>query len=95
MLIEGIEDFMLPCVNKEIFGIECLGCGIQRATALVFKGEFVAAFKMYPAIYSLYVLVAFLLFNVFVKFKSASKIKVGLIIFNVIIIIVSYIIKMS
>ena len=95
MLIEGLEDFMLPCVNKEIFGIECLGCGIQRATALVFKGEFVAAFKMYPAIYSLYVLVAFILFNVFVKFKSASKIKVGLIILNVIIIIVSYFIKMS
>ena len=95
MLIEGIEDFMLPCVNKEIFGIECLGCGIQRATALVFKGEFVAAFKMYPAIYSLYVLVAFLLFNVFVKFKSAFKIKIGLLILNAIIIIVSYIIKMS
>ena len=95
MLIEGFEDFMLPCINKEIFGIDCLGCGIQRATALIFKGEFVAAFKMYPAIYSLYVLVAFLLFNVFVKFKGASKIKIGLIILNVIIIIVSYIIKMS
>ncbi len=95
MLIEGLEDYMLTCVNKEIFGVECLGCGIQRATALIFKGEFVAAFKMYPAIYSLFVLVAFVIFNLFVKFKSAFKIKVGLLILNAIIIIVSYIIKMS
>ncbi|MBV1924354.1 MAG: DUF2752 domain-containing protein [Flavobacteriaceae bacterium] len=86
---------MLSCVNKEIFGVECLGCGIQRATALIFKGEFVAAFKMYPAIYSLYVLVAFVIFNLFVKFKSAFKIKVGLLILNAFIIIISYIIKMS
>ncbi len=95
MLIEGLEDYMLTCVNKEIFGVECLGCGIQRATALIFKGEFVAAFKMYPAIYSLFILVAFVIFNLFVKFKSAFKIKVGLLILNAIIIIVSYIIKMS
>ena len=95
MLIEGLEDYMLSCVNKEIFGVECLGCGIQRATALIFKGEFVAAFKMYPAIYSLFVLVAFVIFNLFVKFKSAFKIKVGLLILNAIIIIVSYVIKMS
>ncbi len=95
MLIEGLEDYMLTCVNKEIFGVECLGCGIQRATVLIFKGEFVAAFKMYPAIYSLFVLVAFIIFNVFVKFKSAFKIKVGLLILNAIIIIVSYVIKMS
>jgi hypothetical protein len=95
MLIEGLEDYMLTCVNKEIFGVECLGCGIQRATALIFKGEFVAAFKMYPAIYSLYLLLAVVLFNLFVKFKSAFKIKVALLVLNAIIIIVSYAIKMS
>lgn len=95
MIIEGLEDYMLTCVNKEIFGVECLGCGIQRATALIFRGEFIAAFKMYPAIYSLYVLVAFVIFNFFVKFKNAFKIKVGLLILNAIIIIISYIIKMS
>ena len=53
MFNKGLEDFMLPCLNKQLFGIDCLGCGIQRATALLFKGEFIAAFKIYPAIYSL------------------------------------------
>lgn len=91
----GLEDYMLPCLNKQLFGIECLGCGIQRAAALLFKGEFIAAFKMYPAIYSLFVLVAFLLLNLALKFKYATQIKILLISLNIVIIVISYIIKMN
>ncbi len=95
MVLEGIEDFLLTCTNKQIFGVECLGCGTQRAAVLLFRGEFIAAFKMYPAIYTLVLLLLFILFNLFVKFKYAYKIKIGLLFLNVAIIIVSYIIKMS
>ena len=90
-----MEEYLLPCLNKEIFGIDCLGCGIQRAAVLLFRGEFVAAFKMYPAIYTLFLLGLFLIFNMFVKFKYSSRIKIALIAINIIIIIVSYAIKMS
>jgi hypothetical protein len=95
MVLEGIEDFLLTCTNKQIFGVECLGCGTQRAAVLLFRGEFIAAFKMYPAIYTLILLLLFILFNLFVKFKYAYKIKIGLLFLNVAIIIASYIIKMS
>lgn len=95
MILEGIEDFLLTCTNKQIFGVECLGCGTQRAAVLLFKGEFIAAFKMYPAIYTLIFLLLFILFNLFVKFKYDYKIKIGLLFLNVAIIIVSYILKMS
>lgn len=86
---------MLPCLNKKLFGIECLGCGMQRATAFLFEGEFIAAFKTYPAIYTLILLVLFLVFNLTVKFKFDRFIKISLIILNVLIIVVSYAIKMS
>ncbi|MEZ4802764.1 MAG: DUF2752 domain-containing protein [Gelidibacter sp.] len=89
------EDYMLPCLNKKLFGVECLGCGIQRATVLMFQGEFTAAFFMYPAIYSLFLLAIFLIFNLFVKFKYDHTIKMVLIVLNVTIIIVSYFIKMK
>ena len=95
MRIEGLEDYMLQCTNKQLFGIECLGCGMQRATALLLRGEFIAAFKMYPAIYTIVILVAFVIFNYFEKFKYAHKIKIGLLILNAVIIVVSYFIKMS
>jgi len=86
---------MLPCLNKKLFGIECLGCGIQRATALLFEGEFVAAFKVYPAIYTLILLLLFLIFNISVKFKFDRSIKISLIVLNILIIVISYAIKMS
>jgi len=89
------EQFMLPCLNKKLFGIECLGCGMQRSLVLVFQGEFLAAFKMYPAIYTIIILVLFIIFSLFKKFKYSQKIKMGLIILNAIIIIGSYLIKIT
>lgn len=84
---------MFPCLNKQLFSIECMGCGIQRATFLVFKGDFILAFKMYPAIYTLFLLTLFLIFNLFIKFKYDHTIKMGLIILNVSIVVISYFIK--
>ena len=89
------EQFMLPCLNKKLFGIECLGCGMQRSLVLVFQGEFLAALKMYPAIYTIIILVLFIIFSFFKKFKFSQKIKMGLIILNAIIIIISYFIKIT
>jgi len=89
------EDYMLPCLNKQLFGVDCPGCGMQRSMSLLFQGEFVAAFKMYPAIYTIVLLIFFLIFNLFVKFKYDHKLKIGLIILNAIIIAVSYIIKIT
>ena len=89
------EQYMLPCLNKTLFGVECLGCGMQRATILLFQGEFILAFKMYPAIYTLFILVFFLIFSIFKKFKYDYYIKMGLVFLNVIIIVVSYIFKIT
>lgn len=90
-----MEEFMLPCLNKQLFGIDCLGCGAQRAFLLVFRGEFSAAYKMYPAVYSLLLLISFLIVNLFIKFKHDWLLKVGLIIINAVIIIAAYFFKMS
>jgi len=81
-------------MNKSLFGVECTGCGAQRSALLLFNGEFAAAFSMYPAIYSLAILFFFLFVNLFFKFKYDYHIKIGLIIFNAVIIAGAYIIKM-
>ncbi|MEL6812604.1 MAG: DUF2752 domain-containing protein [Bacteroidota bacterium] len=90
-----MEEYMLPCLNKQILGIECLGCGIQRAAALLFRGEFVAAFKMYPAIYTLLALALFLIVNIFIKFRYSERIKIVLMVVNIAIIVINYIIKLN
>lgn len=90
----SFEDFMIPCLNKKLFGFECMGCGLQRSVALIFNGEFIAAFFMYPAIYPLIALFSCIIVNIFFKFKHATKIINVLAIITVIIIVVSYIIKL-
>jgi hypothetical protein len=91
--MSSIEDFMLPCLNKQLLGVECLGCGFQRAFLFLIKGDFIAAFKMYPAIYSILLLGIFIIFNFYYKFKFDYQLKMGLIFLNVLIVIISYLFK--
>lgn len=89
----SFEDFMLPCLNKKFFGIECMGCGMQRSIVLVFQGKFEEAFFMYPAIYSLMVLSGIITFTLFKNFKNSGKIITILAILNGIIILTNFIFK--
>ncbi len=92
-IIKGIEEYMLPCMWKKTFNVDCMGCGMQRSIALVFEGEFVAAFYMYPAIYTLIAMFTFLFIHLKFHFKNGHKIILGLFILNISIIVISFLIK--
>ena len=92
MIIQA-EDYMLPCLNKKLFGFECLGCGMQRSLLFIARGEFIEAFKMYPAIYTILLFFMLIGYNFFSKKKIKSKIIYSLAIVNISIIIISYIFK--
>lgn len=90
-----VEDYMLPCLNKKMFGIDCPGCGMQRSAILISKGEFTEAFYMFPAIYTtVLLLVAVILHFIFNK-KITSKIILILAVLNVLVIVIAYIFKMN
>lgn len=89
-----MEEFLLPCLNKEIFGLDCYGCGGQRAMLLLVKGEFGAALKLFPPIYPVLFLLGFVIFNLFYKFKNDYIIKIGLVILTAAILVGNYIFKM-
>lgn len=84
---------MLPCLNKKLFGVDCFGCGMQRSVSFIVHGEFTAAFNMYPAIYTLILLLGFIFVNAFKNFKHGNKIILILAVLNALIIIGSYIFK--
>lgn len=73
LLLTNLEKYMLPCLNKKLLGIECMGCGLQRSVSLLIQGEFVAAFQMYPAIYPLIFLFVFIGINTFKPSKYRYK----------------------
>jgi len=88
-----MEEYMLPCLSKKLFGIDCLGCGIQRAVVLLFKGEFVAAFYMYPAIYTLLLFFAFIGISFIDKSRNYHKIIMLFGTVTAVIMVVSYLYK--
>ncbi|WP_438978199.1 DUF2752 domain-containing protein [Polaribacter sp.] len=92
MLI-NIENYMLPCFSKTFFGFTCLGCGLQRSLILLIHGDFLSAFKMYPAIFTLILLISFTSINFLKKIKNAPKIISRLAYINLVIIVVNYLIK--
>ncbi|WP_417360956.1 DUF2752 domain-containing protein [Galbibacter sp.] len=85
---------MIPCLNKTLLGMECPGCGLQRSLFLLGQGEFVAAFKMYPAIYPLLIFLIFIGLSTFRSFKYSNKIKMYLALLTIATIIISYINKL-
>ncbi len=91
--MQSLEEYMLPCLNKKLFGFDCMGCGLQRSISLICQGNFIDAFYMYPAIYTLFLLFGVIIINTFKNFKYANKIIIILAILNVTIIIGNFIIK--
>nr|WP_314497976.1 DUF2752 domain-containing protein [uncultured Chryseobacterium sp.] len=88
-----IEDFMLPCPSKKFLGIECFGCGTQRAILLVFEGKFSEAFHMFPAVYTLLLFFGFVVVNFIDKKRNYGQVLIFLAIINSLIMVFSYFYK--
>ncbi|MEZ4809164.1 MAG: DUF2752 domain-containing protein [Allomuricauda sp.] len=67
---------------------------MQRSVHLLFQGEFMAAFKMYPAIFPLTGFFVFLLIDNFFKSKYSNMISIVLGITSVATILINYIFKL-
>jgi len=91
----NMEKYMLPCLNKWLFGIDCPGCGLQRGMAFIFEGEFGKAFHIFPPIYTLLLLGFFLCLHLIDKARNYQKIVIALAIVNGAVMIISYIYKMT
>nr|WP_315157474.1 DUF2752 domain-containing protein [uncultured Flavobacterium sp.] len=89
-----LEKYMIPCLSKTLFGIECLGCGFQRALLLVLKGEWDEAFAMYPAVYSMLAMFGgILLFYTTKKTATTKNVLTILIAINLVFVIGGYVYK--
>ncbi|MFE3848767.1 DUF2752 domain-containing protein [Flavobacterium sp. LB3P45] len=88
-----LEKYMIPCLSKTFFGVECLGCGFQRGLFLLLKGNFVAAFQMYPAIYTTLLFLGIVSLNFFDKKTNYKNLLIGVAIINGLFMIVGYLHK--
>ena len=85
---------MGSCYYKKIFGIECPGCGMQRSTIHLLKGEFIESFKMFPALIPVIIMLLVLIAHLIFKFKNGHKVLLHLFILNAALMVSNYIFKL-
>ncbi|RVU90502.1 DUF2752 domain-containing protein [Flavobacterium columnare] len=85
-----LNDFMIPCLFKILFKVDCLGCGAQRALILLLRGEVQHAFLMYPPLFSIIPYLILIIGRYFKFFIFSSKIILSLGYLNFIIMVISY-----
>lgn len=89
----ALEDYMLPCPTKKYLGIECFGCGMQRAIALLLRGDFEGAFNMFPAIYTTILFFFFVILHFIDRKRNYGNVLITLALLNVVVMVVAYFIK--
>ena len=86
---------MRTCPYMHLFGVECPGCGMQRALIELLKGNFMESLGLYPALLPMILLFSTLIVHLIFKLKYGAEILKYLFLFTVLIIVVSYIVKIS
>jgi hypothetical protein len=79
--ISFLENNLLSCQWKNA-GVTCAGCGMQRSIIHLLKGEFTEAFHLYPAIYTLLIMFAYLGLHLKFNFPKGHKILIVLFIIS-------------
>ena len=62
----------MPCFYKKFLGMECPGCGMQRAFIELLKGDFIDSIKTFPALIPMMVMMVYLGLHLKYKFKKGA-----------------------
>lgn len=93
LALEITEADMLPCLSKQVLGLECPGCGLQRAVALLLSGQVADSFLMYPGLYPMMLFFGFAALDHFVGFRRGARIITALGLLTVGTILVNFLLK--
>ncbi len=85
---------MMPCFYKKFLGVECPGCGMQRALILLLKGDFIESLQVYPALIPTVFMVLFLVIHLIFRFPKGAIILKYTFIFTASLMVFNYLYKL-
>lgn len=92
-MIDWLEQHSLPCFFKSSFGIECPGCGTQRAFIALLKGNFIESFHDHPGLIPFLMTFILALIQLRIKHPKGGLWVMWMFIFSAGITILNYVIK--
>lgn len=93
-LANWIEAVLQPCFYAAILGIECPGCGMQRAFIELLRGNFYDSLILFPALIPAILLIFLLVLHILFKFRHGALIIKILFMVNAGIVVLNYIYKL-
>jgi len=85
---------MIECHWKSTYGIDCFGCGFQRALNLLLEGNLIDSFKMYPALIPIIFTLIYTALHLKFKFNNGARFIVIFFSSSVVIMLISYFYKL-
>ncbi len=93
-IINWLENHQLPCLYEKLFGIECPGCGTQRAIIELLRGNFQESFHAWPPLLPVMFMMVYLLLFLKFRFKNGITVLKITFIINASLITINYIYRL-
>jgi hypothetical protein len=94
-MLRFLEEHMLACSLKGLTGLDCPGCGMQRAFLAFLKGEFLQSLVLQPALFPLLFTLLFTLVHLRLKFVFGPRLIVVFFLLSLSLMIVNWVVKLA
>jgi hypothetical protein len=94
-MIDWLEQHLFSCFFVKYFGVECPGCGMQRAFIALLRGDFAASFHHHPALIPFLSVILVVILHLRFNFKHGAKLIIYGFAFTVVVLLMNYIYKQS
>ena len=89
-----LNDNLLPCAYKTIFGIDCPLCGSQRSAMQLLNGNFAESFSIYPPLIPVLSLIVIASLKLFTRELIGTRFLKTYSLVVLLIVLVNYVLKM-
>jgi len=92
-MLQWLENNLTPCFFKSHFGIDCPGCGMQRAFIALLKGNLFESLHHHPALIPFIFTVIVVLIQLKLKHPKGGLLVLWLFIITSLITVINYTLK--
>jgi hypothetical protein len=89
-----IEHHFLSCSFKSLLGMECPGCGMQRAFVALLRGDLLLSLSLNPSLIPFIITVLYAAAHILTGFRNGARNIVWLFSFTVLVMVVNFVIKL-
>lgn len=93
-LADFLEQHLFACVFRSLTGLDCPGCGLQRAFIALLRGDIVASFEHNAALIPFVITAIYTAFHLKFSFRSGARNILAMFIFTVSLMIVNFIARL-